>query len=138
MSKTTSTMSQHFKYLDSLGMVVNKTKTEFMFMKNKNCNHLPTQSRQLMSYQRTKEHQDTGNPIWLWHELDSSCLYVSRKTKKMINGLKILRQSLNQEEILRVITPQYYGRIFYAIAVWHSSLSVKLQNKLETLHCKAL
>jgi len=39
---------------------------------------------------------------------------------------------------MKVITSQYFGKLYFAIAVWHSSLTVKLQNKLEILHYKAL
>jgi len=63
---------------------------------------------------------------------------LAGKAQKMINGLRILRRTLNHDEILWVITSQYYGRLFYAIAVWYSALTIKMQNRLDILHYKTL
>jgi len=63
---------------------------------------------------------------------------ITSKAQRMITRLRILRRSLNEEEILKVITSQYFGQILYAIAVWYSTLTVKFIMKIGVLHFKAL
>jgi len=63
---------------------------------------------------------------------------LTTKAQRMASGMKIIRRTLNQEEIPEVITSQYFGCIFYAIAVWLPMLSANLKKKIEMLHYEAL
>jgi len=63
---------------------------------------------------------------------------ATTKNQRMITGLRILRRSLNEDEILKVITFQYYGKLFSAIAVWFPTMNVKFKKKIGILHYKAL
>jgi len=131
-------MSIHFEYLNQLGMVVNKSKTELMFMKNKKVS-FPTE----ISIENEKIIVHTTMKV-LGVQFDHDMSWTShvetltKNSLRMISGLKVIRRSLSQDDIMKVITSQYFGRLYYAIAVWHSSLTVKLQNKIEILHYKAL
>jgi len=131
-------MSLHFKFLASLGMVVNKAKTEVMFMKNKK-HILPSQIQvdgEAIPVQTNIKvlgiHFD-HDMSWKTHVSN-----VSNRAQKMIRGLKVIRRSLNQENIMKVITSQYYGSIYYALAVWFPTLIVKFKQKLDILHYKVL
>jgi len=138
MDKLTVTMSQHFKFLASLGMVVNKAKTEVMFMKNKK--HIPPSQIQVDG--ETIQVQTNIKVLGIHFDNDMSwkthISNVSNRAQKMIRGLKVIRRTLNQEDIMKVITSQYYGSIYYALAVWFPTLIVKFKQKLDILHYKVL
>jgi len=137
VEKTTETMRSHFEYLSFLGMVVNKTKTEVMFMKSRS--EIPTQ---IMVEGEPLKTQKQLKVLGVLFDYDMSWTsHVSTltiKAQRMATGMKILRRTLNQDEILKVITSQYFGCLFYAMAVWFPSLTVKLKKKIEMLHYKAL
>jgi len=136
--KTTSTMSKHFDYLSSLGMVVNKSKTELMFMRNRNKILPGSITVDLEEIKAQNSIKILG--IQFDHDLgwNTHIGLLNEKARKMINGLKVIRRSLNQDDTMKVITSQFYGRLFYGISVWHPALTVKQQKKMDILHYKAL
>jgi len=120
-------------------MVVNKTKTEVMFMLNNKRHNLPTQ---IQVDGETIQAQKVIKVLGIHLDYDMSwkthVQNLTNRAQKMISGLRIIRRTLSQEGIMKVATSQYYGCICYAIAVWYPALTVKFKKKLEILHYKVL
>jgi len=137
-SKLKNTMENHFKFLANLGMVVNKAKTEVMFM-NKRGHVLP----QSITVDATEiQVQPTLKVLGVLfdHQLSwsSQMEVIVSKANKMASGLRVIRGSLTQDQFLKVATAQYFGGIYYGLPVWYDPLTIKLKKKLDVLHYKAL
>jgi len=138
IQETRTTMEKHFNYLDSLGMVVNKAKTELMFMNNKKVEvplEIMVTNESIPISSSLKVLGVTFDKDMKWN---SHVANLVKKSQRMISGLKIIRSKMNQEQIMKVITSQYFGALYYGISVWYDALLKKDKQKLDVLHYKAL
>jgi len=137
---TSNTMIDHFQFLESLGMVVNKSKTELMIMETgKKSKEIPKQLKILdQNIDVSTCMKILGitfdNKLKWTNHMDS----LVKKANRMISGLKIIRKKLSEEQFLQVATSQYIGTLYYGISVWYDTLLKKDKRKLEVLHYRVL
>jgi len=133
--KVETTLSMHKQYLESIGMVVNKTKTVLIVFDRKNQRTL-----ELRNGIKSKEVikalgvQISYNLDWS-HHVSS----MVAKTSHIISKVRFLRRWIDQDSALQIITSQYFGTIYYGVAVW---MTPKLQSsqwrRLDSSHYRAL
>jgi len=140
MTKTKTTMSAHFEFLDSLGMVVNRSKTELMLMNHAKRSTFPpsitTNSGETIAVAKTMK------VLGITFDFDLSWRThmenVVKKSQRMVSGLKVIRHALSEDQFLTVATSQYYGSLYYGLPVWFDSLLQKHKQKMDVLHYKLL
>lgn len=137
---TKSTMASHFNYLETLGMVVNKDKTEMMLMNHYKKQLFPasliTESGEeiiLVKSMKILGITFDFDLSWRTH-MDN----LMKKSQRMISGLKIIRHALTESQFTTVATSQYFGSLYYGLPVWYDCLLKVHQQKMDVLHYKLL
>ena len=61
------------------------------------------------------------------------------KASRALNAISLIRRYFSQEELLRLVTSNFYSILFYNSEVWHlNTLNQSLKNSLLTISAKAL
>ena len=61
------------------------------------------------------------------------------KAKKALNAISLIKKYFNQEELLELVTANYYSKLYYNSEVWQiPTLHQSLKNKLLTASSRAL
>ena len=61
------------------------------------------------------------------------------KAKKALNAISLIKKYFNQEELLELVTANYYSKLYYNSEVWQiPTLHKSLKNKLLTASSRAL
>jgi len=130
-----ATLEYHEKFLDGIGMVVNKAKTELIVFNKKD-----PPSMELANGVRSRE-SIKALGLNITHNLKWD-LHVSKtiaKTSYLINKVRFLRRWIDQDSALKIITSQFFGTIYYGAAVWLTSqLDSTSWKKLYSAHYRAL
>jgi len=124
--ETQTIMEKHFTYLDSLGMVVNKSKTELMIMANMK---IPVAHSITVTGESFLGITFDKGLKWLPHVAN-----LVKKSQRMISDPKIIRPKMTQEQFVKVITPQYYKALYQGVPVWNDALLKKDRLKMDVLH----
>jgi len=138
IQETKNLMERHFNFLDTLGMVVNKAKTELMFMSNKKYpipQNITVSDETITISSTLKVLGITFDKDLRWN---SHIANLVKKSQRMISGLRVICSKMTQDQIMKVITSQYFGALYYGISVWYDALLKQDKLKLDVLHYKAL
>jgi hypothetical protein len=135
--KTDTISTNHVKYLESLGMVVNKEKTEaIIFRKNPTCVELRFAGTTIQTTNKMKALGVTlsHNLSWEAH-VTNAC----NKANAKLSLLRKIRCNLTMDQFLQVASSQIFGMLYYAAPLWlNQMLGHKLWRKLESLHYRIL
>jgi len=131
IEKANKVLKCHLEWLTSIGMVVNPTKTEVMYM-----NHEKTIT---LNYGETaissiKSMRVLG--VWFDYKLawSTQLQKVKNACRSLRPALRLLRRKLHDEELLQVITSNYYSRLYYGSEVWYPCLSYSLKKSISPIH----
>jgi len=133
--KIEQVLDTHEQYLESIGMVVNKAKTELIVFDKKDPPILELRN----GIKSRKNIKALG--IHLSSNLDWSehVTHILSKTSHIINKVKFLRRWIDQDTALKLITSQYFGIVYYAAPVWLTpQLSAVSWQRLNSSHYRAL
>jgi len=126
------------RFLESIGMVVNASKTEIMYMKHRQ----PPPKELVINDQPMKvltEMKVLGITFDWMMNWSIHMENMIAKSNKMMSGLKIIRNKFSEKQFMQIVTSQYYGNLNYAMQVWFtSSLNKKFKSKMDVLHFKPL
>jgi hypothetical protein len=136
--KTENTITNHTAFLRGIGMVVNSSKTELL-LSSRSLN----QESMVIEYDGTRITPTdcmkalgvylTPNLSWDKH-IDN----ILNRTAFLIHRTKYLARWLKKEDLLKLITSQYFSIIYYAAPVWIGSLTSKAWTRLNAAHYRAL
>jgi hypothetical protein len=137
VSITESTLQKHIAFLKSIGMVVNETKTEVMWIGTgappvdhitvgNNLIKLSTKMKALGIFIQ-------GNLSW-----DEQAEHAISKSKKLLSAFKFLRKYLTEEQFLKAASANYYGSVYYASSVWFHCIKKSHKVKLTSVHFRLL
>lgn len=134
-----NTMTVHDKFLNSIGMVTNVSKTELILFSRKpiidplviQVNGSVIKAKKSVKVLGLLFDSDLG---WTSH-LEK----VKQKARHALHKMKFLRKYLTMEEMKKVITSHFFGMLYYASPVWMTEISTSSAwNLLNALHYKAL
>ena len=122
--------------MNDLGMVVNKEKTEIMWLGKDppitsikvggvNCD-LVTSMKVLGTYFECDLNWDKQAELSI------------KKGVKLINVFRFIRRYLTEEQFLKSVTSNYYGSVFYGASVWLPNIKASHKTKLNSLHFRLL
>jgi hypothetical protein len=137
VSMTESTLQKHIAFLKSIGMVVNETKTEVMWIGNKGAplDHITVGNNVIALSNKMKALgvYIQGNLSW-----DEQAEYTINKSKKLLSAFKFLRKYLTEEQFLKAASANYYGSVYYASNVWFHCIKKSQKVKLTSIHFRLL
>jgi len=131
-----ATLQKHVSFLRSIGMVVNETKTEIMWIGDMPLieylsigdNRVPlTKSMKALGI------YIQGNLCW-----DVQAEHALNKSKRMLSAFRFLRKYLTEKQFLKAASANYYGTVYYAASVWFNNLKQIQKTKLTSIHFRML
>jgi len=131
------TMVTHFGFLEKIGMVVNKSKTEAtLFGKENTCLELTVDNNKITTESSMKVLGLIFNHDLDWSEQTKKSL---GKARGYLKWLHIIRKFMNKEICLNLITAFYFSAVYYGAPVWMiPHLKSKDWKLLEASHYKAM
>jgi len=130
------TIEKHASYLRSVGMIVNESKTEVMWI-GANCpiSHVTIGGNPVPLVNSMKAlgvHID-GNLDW-----NKQAEHAVSKSKKLLSAFKFLRKYMTESQFLKAASANFYGSIFYASSVWFQNIKQIYKTKLTSTHFRML
>lgn len=118
-------------------MCVNESKTEVMWIGNKNIKHPGiTVGNNLVPFQN----QIKALGVTISHDLswELHASNVISKGKKLLSALYHTRKYLTESQFLRSVANNFSSTVFYASTVWFDNLKKSTQRKFNTLYHRML
>jgi len=136
-----SVISSHIKELTSIGMIVNRTKTEIVNFTGSNSQDEPVKTLKVDGCDvETREKMKVlgiifdKNLSWRVHIEE-----LKKKIAKIQCGIKIIRRKLNFKQTLVIVTSQALSVLYYASVVWLTPHIAKTLLKLvERMHYRCV
>jgi len=132
------TLENHQNYMEEIGMVINKDKTELIvYDKDPNAtNEMKLEKTAVSSSSHIKALGIIITKNLCWSKQISSQI---NKTNRLISSVRHLGRWLKDDDLLKVITSKYFGTIYYAAPVWMTTtLDNKSYKMLNRQHYRAL
>jgi len=130
-------MDKHVKWLESIGMVVNVGKTEAVLF-SKHYEPPVTLTVGNTSFDTTQSMNILGVTFDAQLNWNQQVDKVLDRAKRAMNGLRILQKSLRINKFVKILTSQFFSKIYYGSPVWLSSLTVSNLKRIESIHYRAL
>jgi len=134
-TKIETSLETHEQYMQEIGMIVNKAKTELVVFDRKN--HIELElSNGIKSKRSMKALGITFSDTMSWKtHIDN----IVAKSASVVNNIKFLRRWIDMESALKVVTSQYFGLAYYASPVWMTpDIPCQSWKKLNSLHYRAI
>jgi len=131
--KANITFERHVNYLTKIGMVVNKSKTEVLWIgKEKAIEDIELNNLKLKVADNIKALgiMISGNLNW-----DAHANLALEKGKKLMSSFSFLRKYLTRDQFLKA---HFYGAVFYATVVWFDRCKERFKTKFKSLHYRLL
>jgi hypothetical protein len=129
-------LNQHITFLKNLGMVVNESKTELMWI------------TKVPLHEQIKVGDLTCTPVLsikalgikIDHNLswDTHAQEVIVKGKRLLSVFGFLRKYMTEKQFIKLVTANFYNAIFYASSVWLPCIKAIYKTKLTSLHFRML
>jgi hypothetical protein len=136
-TKTSEISQRHVDYLEALGMVVNKSKTEVViFDKDPIITEITFAGTEVKSVSQMK-----ALGVILAHNLkwDQHLNTILPKSNAKLSLLRKIRPVITQSQFLQIATSQVLSTTYYAAPVWlNSTLGCGLWKKIESLHYRIM
>jgi len=131
-----NTLAKHIDFLRDLGMIVNESKTEIMWIgKNRSFDYVKV-GQNLIPFSETMKALGVyfqGDLSW-----DAQADNVITKSKNLLSCFKFLRKYLTETQFLQAASANYYGSVFYCTSVWYHNLKKHQKVKLNSFHFRLL
>jgi len=130
------TLTSHINYLKSVGMVVNESKTELMWIGNTKYADTVEINGKTLSFQTHMKALGLiieSNLSWTMQ-----AEMAIKKGAKLLSNFKFLQKYLTESQFLKAVSAHFYGTVFYACPVWYDSIKACYKNKLKSLHFRLL
>lgn len=137
VSVTESVVDSHIRFLRDLGMVVNDSKTELMWI-----------GRSTGPRPEVKIMGNTCEPVSFMKALgilidgtlswDHQAERAISTGQKLVSVFRFLRKQMTEEQFLKTVTANYYSSVFYCSSVWHPNIKAIYKAKLTSLHFRLL
>ena len=134
------TLSKHFGWLKSLGMIINPSKTEYIVFTKPSlstikwdpllvdgCHIYPTKNLKILGVWFSK------NLDWNFH-VDKAI----KKANSMVYALRYLNSKVSRPQFASLIHAHFLSKLTYACQIWSSSLSSSLKKRLESCFFKVI
>jgi hypothetical protein len=131
------TMDRHVAFLKNLGMVVNETKTEIMWIGESGN---PGDTIRVSD----QECRTVGSMKALGIYIDSKLTWdiqaeaSVKKGTRLLSVFRFLRKYMTESQFLKAVTANYYGAVFYGSSVWLSNCKTSFKTKFSSLHFRIL
>ena len=137
VKKAESVIIEHIAYLKSLGMTVNESKTEVMWIGGKDA---PIEKLKIGTDECGLVNNFKALGIYVQNDLSwhKQAEHAVAKGKKLVSNFKVLRHYLDESQFLKAASANYYSTIFYGACVWFESTKAKYKDKLKSLHFRLL
>ena len=137
VEKAEKLLLRHTAFLHDLGMVVNKDKTEVMWIgKNKdNITELVVDGTKCTLVNQIKALGIIVDSQLSWDKQAESAI---DKGNKLLSMFRFLRKYMTEEQFLKSVTANYYSTVFYSSSVWQSNIKAVYKTKLTSLHFRLL
>jgi len=131
-----STIQKHVSFLRSIGMIVNETKTEIMWIGTTPLLDNLSIGNNIVPF--TKSMKALG--IYVQGDLcwDAQAEHSISKSKKLLSAFRFLRKYLTEKQFLKAASANYYGSVYYAASVWFHNLKQSQKKKLTAVHFRML
>jgi len=130
------TLTSHISFLKSVGMVVNETKTELMWIGNEmHADTVVVNDKTLTFKTNMKALGIIFESNLSWSMQAESAI---KKGAKLVSNFKFLRKYLTEAQFLKAASAHFYGTVFYACSVWYDKIKMSYKNKLRSLHFRLL
>jgi len=135
---TENTLSKHIEFLRSIGMVVNESKTEIMWIGQPLSN--PIDHIRIGSVCVPFSNKIKALGILIQGDLswDAQAEQAIGKSKKLLSAFRFLRKYLSESQFLKAASANYYGAVFYASSVWFRHIKQVHKTKLTSIHFRML
>jgi len=133
---TDETFRKHVGYLTRIGMVVNQTKTEVLFVgREKLLNEIELNGNILEVANKIKALGVFITGALNWDDQAEAALV---KGKKITGCFRFLRKYLTKDQFLKAASAHFYGAVFYASSVWFEQSKQRFKTKFKSLHHQLL
>ena len=133
-----SSMETITKWLNDSGLVVNKSKTEMCIFSKYGIEPITIriQNTNIVTKSEMNVLGIYFDSRLKWCNQVSSAI---RKANRALNAIKIIRRYFNTDELLKILTSNYYSILYYNSEVWMlKNLKLSLQNDLLTASSNAI
>jgi len=132
--KTQNTMTSHFEWLKSIGMICNQSKTELMFFNNNDIS-VKVESEEIRSKKCIKVLGILVDMNLKWEPQLSRIISTSRSISF---GLRYLRRHIPLSEMKTLIYSHVVSRMLYGSPVWSGNLTFRQRSKLRSAYFRVL
>jgi len=134
--KVETSLEQHQNFMDSIGMVINRSKTELIVFDHCKQPMEMVLSNGIKSVKEIKALGVTFTSDLTWNKHINT---VTGKLTSIVNKVKFLRRWIDQESAMKVVTSQFFGTLYYAAPVWlNSELNESQWNRLNSIHYRVI
>lgn len=136
LAKAMESLKIHTDFLADLGMIVNKDKTEIMWLgKDPPCASIDVDGEPCSLVSSIKALGITIDGTLTW---DLQAELAIKKGIRLNSMFKFIRKYLTEEQFLKSVTANYYSTIFYSSSVWLPNIKAIHKTKLNSLHFRLL
>ena len=119
---TENCFKTHCKYLEGIGMIVNRSKTKLLYSSRTKQNQLVmnTENENITSQKTMKALGIMITDDLSWNEHVG---YAINKSRYAIRKIKFVKRWIDSQDALKLVTSQYHSILFYGGLIWLNSLS---------------
>ncbi len=136
LNKATESLRVHTEFLNNLGMVVNKEKTEIMWLGK----DPPVTSMSVNGFPCKLVNSIKALGVIIDDSLswDPQAELAIKKGIRLNSVFKFVRKYMTEEQFLKSVTANYYSTIFYSSSVWLPNIKAIHRTKINSLHFRLL
>lgn len=138
IAKTEECFRQHTAHLQRLGMVVNEGKTELLFSSRSKGQSEISINTGTSIVKSSKCIKALGVQFCADLSWDCHVNYSLNRSRHIIPRIRHLRKWLNTDELLKLVTSQYFSIVFYCCQVWIGCLTSSNWRRINSAHYRAL
>jgi len=133
--KIENSLRIHEAFMESVGMVINKQKTELVNFSKRDAVKINLENG-ISSSDSFKALGITFSHNLSW---ESHITNTMAKTSRTINSIKFLRRYISTDNALKVATSQYFGQAYYGASIWlNKTLNYSQWDRLNRQHYRAI
>ncbi len=137
ITRTEACFRSHVDHLLEIGMVVNNAKTELLYSSQRKTSEISISvgEARIESSKNIKALGILLSADLTWY---SNLDYSLTRSRHMVHRLKYLRKWLTLQEMVKLVSSQYFSIIYYNAPFWIGSLDAVSWRKLNSAHYRAL
>jgi hypothetical protein len=135
---TEVSIASHVAFLRKIGMVVNSSKTELLYLHRKKSDEPCAIECEGKTIHAAKSIKALGVIVTDTLDWTDHVDQVIDRTSHTIRRIRFLSKWLTKDELLQLVTSQYFGIVYYASPVWMGSLKATNWRRLNTSHYRAI